>query len=156
MPATLKQPKMRTKPCPDCKADVPVLMPACQCGYDFTLEPCPGCDRRIDPDAVTCPYCNYNLLLDAYPVEVHSDFVVVKPSFLRLEFFPIGAKVVDPCYHRRVKEATAKTPAIYVYWGPIIELVAINFCEAKIKYPNGDIKTVTPGLEVSEIPRRKM
>ena len=58
---------MKTKICPGCKNTVPWNKPQCTCGYDFTLEPCPGCDQRIDPDAVTCPHCDYNMLLGMVP-----------------------------------------------------------------------------------------
>jgi hypothetical protein len=39
--------------CPECKKV------ECDCGY---FEPCPGCERPIDPTIFVCPYCQCNVL----------------------------------------------------------------------------------------------
>ncbi len=53
--------KTSTKTCPECKADVKDMV--CECGYDFSHEPCPGCEKRIDVEVAVCPHCQYNLIL---------------------------------------------------------------------------------------------
>ena len=48
--------------CPKCKATVAAADLICQCGFDFTMDDCPGCDERIPEGTLFCPHCNYDIL----------------------------------------------------------------------------------------------
>ena len=48
------------KTCPACKAAV--LETVCACGYDFMMDDCPGCDKRIPEGSIVCPLCQYDIL----------------------------------------------------------------------------------------------
>jgi hypothetical protein len=42
---------MPSNSCPQCKKE------DCDCGY---FEPCPGCEKKVSPLALLCPFCQYN------------------------------------------------------------------------------------------------
>src|SRR5262245_7129565 len=52
---------MNNKTCPSCSASVRRQDMLCACGYDWTMDDCPGCDKRIPEGTLICPHCRYDL-----------------------------------------------------------------------------------------------
>ena len=68
------------KKCPDCEKMLDLHQLVCECGYDYMMDDCPSCDRRVPEGTMTCPYCCYEIVSIGNPKKLKSKAQPTSPE----------------------------------------------------------------------------